>query len=135
MKNVDLGEPSSFLDPVYLGCTQGEFKTSKDIVYSYRNFSLISCTERMQEQKEENRIVANLWPLAMNLTSSVLASYSSVTSPNASRSPGILKASTRQGWTIRKPGACAIKVPTPTQRRVLNDGDGMLEYSQAQGDL
>ena len=36
MKDVDLGEPTSFLDHVYLGCTQRECKTSKDIVDNYR---------------------------------------------------------------------------------------------------
>ena len=37
MKHVDLGEPSSFLDHVYLGCTQRECKTSEDTVEKYRN--------------------------------------------------------------------------------------------------
>ena len=37
MKEVDLGEPTSFLDHVYLGCTQRECQTSKDIVDNYRN--------------------------------------------------------------------------------------------------
>ena len=32
MKDVDLGEPTSFLDHVYLGCTQRECQTSKDNV-------------------------------------------------------------------------------------------------------
>jgi len=31
-KEVDLGEPTSFLDHVYLGCTQRQCETSKDIV-------------------------------------------------------------------------------------------------------
>ena len=31
-KEVDLGEPTSFLDHVYLGCTQRQCQTSKDIV-------------------------------------------------------------------------------------------------------
>ena len=34
-KEVDLGEPTSFLDHVYLGCTH-RVKISKDIVDSYR---------------------------------------------------------------------------------------------------
>ena len=50
----------------------------------------------MQGQSEENRIVAKSRPTAMNLTSSVPASSSSVNSPNASKSPGVLKASSRQ---------------------------------------
>ena len=35
-KEVDLGEPTSFLDHVYLGCTQRPCETSKDIVDNYR---------------------------------------------------------------------------------------------------
>ena len=37
-KEVDLGEPTSFLDHVYLGCTQRQCQTSKDIVDNYANF-------------------------------------------------------------------------------------------------
>ena len=33
---VDLGEPTSFLDHVYLGCPQRQCETSKDIVDNYR---------------------------------------------------------------------------------------------------
>ena len=35
-KEVDLGEPTSFLDHVYLGCTERQCQTSKDIVDNYR---------------------------------------------------------------------------------------------------
>ena len=35
-KHVDLGEPTSFLDHVYLGCTQRQCEISKDIVDNYR---------------------------------------------------------------------------------------------------
>ena len=35
-KEVDLGEPTSFLDHVYLGCTQRKCEISKDIVEYYR---------------------------------------------------------------------------------------------------
>ena len=37
IKEVDLGEPTSFLDHVYLGCTQRQCQTSKDIVDNYLN--------------------------------------------------------------------------------------------------
>ena len=37
MKDVDLGEPTSFLDHVYLGCTQRECQTSKDVVDNYKS--------------------------------------------------------------------------------------------------
>ena len=36
-EDVDLGEPTTFFDQVYLGCTQRECQTSKDIVDKYRN--------------------------------------------------------------------------------------------------
>ena len=35
-KEVDLGEPTSFLDHVYLGCAQRQWGMSKDIVDNYR---------------------------------------------------------------------------------------------------
>ena len=35
-KEVDLGEPTSFLDLVYLGCTRRQCQVSKDIVDNYR---------------------------------------------------------------------------------------------------
>ena len=36
-KEVDLGEPTSFLDHVYLGCTQRQCEISKDIVDKLQN--------------------------------------------------------------------------------------------------
>ena len=39
MTDVDLGEPTSSLDHVSLGCTQRECETSKDIVEKYRDVS------------------------------------------------------------------------------------------------
>ena len=35
-KEVDVGEPTSFLHHVYLGCTQRPCEISKDIVDNYR---------------------------------------------------------------------------------------------------
>ena len=50
-KEVDLGEPTSFLDHVYLGCTQRQFEISRDFVDNYRTMfeSRISAgrTERL----------------------------------------------------------------------------------------
>ena len=37
MKDVDLGEPTSFLDHENLGCTQRECKISKDVVANHRD--------------------------------------------------------------------------------------------------
>ena len=36
MEDVDLGEPTSFLDHVYLGCTQRECQIREDIVNFHR---------------------------------------------------------------------------------------------------
>ena len=50
-KEVDLGEPTSFLDHVYLGCTQRQCEISKDIVDNHRTMfeSIISAgaTEKL----------------------------------------------------------------------------------------
>ena len=35
-KEVDLGEPTSFLEHVYIGCTQRQREISKDILDNYR---------------------------------------------------------------------------------------------------
>ena len=47
-KEVDLGEPTSFLDHIYLGCTQRQCEISKDIVDNYRTMfeSRISAGEQ-----------------------------------------------------------------------------------------
>ena len=37
LKDVDLGEPTSVLDHVYLGCTQRECQISNNIVANYRD--------------------------------------------------------------------------------------------------
>ena len=37
MKEVDLGDPTSSLDHVYLGCTGRECETSRNVVDNYRN--------------------------------------------------------------------------------------------------
>ena len=55
LKQVDLGEPTSSLDHVYLGCTQRECETSEDIVDNHRTMfeSRISAgaTENYQSWK------------------------------------------------------------------------------------
>ena len=68
-----------------------------------QNFRLTSCTKtmakRMQEQEGDNRIVAESKPTTMNLAFSVSTSSSTVNSPIASKSPGILKAPCRTDWS------------------------------------
>ena len=39
MKEVDLDEPTSFLDHVYLGCTQHDCKPNEDIIQQYNEMS------------------------------------------------------------------------------------------------
>ena len=43
-KEVDLGEPTSFVDHVYLGCTQRQCEISKDTVDNYRT---MLCSENL----------------------------------------------------------------------------------------
>ena len=50
MKNVDLEEPTSFLDHVYLGCTQRECTMRNDIATSYRDM----CEARISAGAKEN---------------------------------------------------------------------------------
>ena len=57
MKDVDLGGPTSFLDHVYLGCTQRECQTSKDIVDNYRNMFE---SESLQERQKSCPVQGNL---------------------------------------------------------------------------
>ena len=57
-----------------------------------KNFSLISCStmaKRIQEQKEEERVVSKSRLAAMNLSSSFATGSSSASSPIASKSPGM----------------------------------------------
>ena len=103
-----------------------------------QNFSVTSCTKtmvkRMQEQKEDNRIVAKSKPMAMNLAVTVSTSSSSVNSPIASKSPGILKASSRQIGCPGKPGASANQ---SSNRDVASSSQGWLRDAQlfiSQGD-
>ena len=54
-QEVDLGEPTSFLDHVYLGCTQRQCQVSKDIVDNYRTMfkSRISAGEQKKSHSLE----------------------------------------------------------------------------------
>ena len=61
-KEVDLGEPTSFLDHVYLGCTQRQSHTSKDIVDKYRTMieSRIS-VERVEKLPFSQNLRISSW--------------------------------------------------------------------------
>ena len=58
--------------------------------------------KRVQEQKEEERIVANSQSTAVNLSSTVPASSSSAQDPDASRGPGELIASGKSESRVRR---------------------------------
>ena len=61
MKEVDLGDPTSFFDHVYLGCTQRECQISKDSADNYRSMfeSRISvrATKNYQQQKPRGNLM------------------------------------------------------------------------------
>ena len=60
-KEVDLGEPTSFLDHVYLECTQRQNEKSKDIVDNYRTMFESRISARSTEK----------WPCSENLSFSL----------------------------------------------------------------
>ena len=57
MKEVDLGEPTSFLDHVFVGCSQRECETSKEIVDNYK---MCSSPESPQQQQKNYLARGNL---------------------------------------------------------------------------
>ena len=56
MKDLDLGEPTYFLDRVYLGCTQRECQMSKDIVDNYKNMFESRIFDGAVEKLPETRV-------------------------------------------------------------------------------
>ena len=54
MQDVDLGEPTSFLDHVNLGCTQRERQISNDIVANYRDIFFIEPFEEERKLTMKN---------------------------------------------------------------------------------
>ena len=50
MKRVDLDEPTSFLDQVFLGCTQRECKPNEGIVVQYKNTDFVSYHWRINKK-------------------------------------------------------------------------------------
>ena len=66
-KEVDLGEPTSFLDHVYLGCTQRKCEISKDIVDNYRTMfeSRISCGGGLEKLPSLQNLRISSWSCDM----------------------------------------------------------------------
>ena len=52
-REVDLGEPTSFFDHVYLGCTQRQREISKDIVDDYKSVFASGISAGAMEQLPE----------------------------------------------------------------------------------
>ena len=74
-------------------------------------------------------------PKVMNLTSSVATSSSSVDSPIASRSPRILKVSSRQAGLSGRPDASANKNSNPDAASSSQGWQRDANCSSAQGNL
>ena len=65
-KEVDLGEPTSFLDHVYLVCTQGQCEISKDIVDTYRTmFETRIPAERTEKLPYSENLRISSWSYDM----------------------------------------------------------------------
>ena len=65
-KEVDLGEPTSFLDHVYLGCTQRQCQISKEIVDNYRTmFQSRISAERVDKLPFRQNLHISSWSYDM----------------------------------------------------------------------
>ena len=65
-KEVDLGESTSFLDHVYLGCTQRQCEISKDIVDNYRTmFESRISAERVEKLPFTQNLCISSWSYDM----------------------------------------------------------------------
>ena len=65
-KEVDLGEPTSFLDRIYLGCTQRQCEISKDIVDNYRTmFDSRISAERVEKLPFSQNLRISSWSYDM----------------------------------------------------------------------
>ena len=65
-KEVDLGEPTSFLDHVYLGCTQRQCEISKDFVDNYRTmFESRISAERVEKLPVPQNLRISSWSYDM----------------------------------------------------------------------
>ena len=65
-KEVDLGEPTSFLDHAYLGCTQRQCEVSKDIVDNYRTmFESRISAGRVEKLPFPQNLCISSWSLVM----------------------------------------------------------------------
>ena len=60
MKDVDLGEPTSFLDHVDLGCTQRECQISNDIVENSKSMSESRISAGAMENDQKLKLQGNL---------------------------------------------------------------------------
>ena len=101
-----------------------------------KNFSLISCitmAKRIQEQKEEERVVSKSRPAVINMSSYLMSSSSSAaSSPISSKSPGTSGASGRPGRGMNI-AASSFNAASPSQAKLKDAYFGGLKEKQ-QGD-
>ena len=65
-KEVDLGEPTSFFDHVYLGCTQRQCEKGEDIVDNYRTmFESRISVERTEKLPYSENLRISSWSYDM----------------------------------------------------------------------
>ena len=64
-KEVDLGEPTSLLDHVYLGCTQRQCEISKDIVDKYRTMNPEFPQEQLKKLPCSENLCISSWSYDM----------------------------------------------------------------------
>ena len=64
-KEVDLGEPTSFLDHVYLGCTQRQCEISKDVFDNYRNMFESRISAGATEKQCSGNLCISSWSYDM----------------------------------------------------------------------
>ena len=62
MKAVDLGEPTTFLDHVYLGCTERECQIREDIVDNYKILFESRISAGAMEKYQKRKPQGNLMP-------------------------------------------------------------------------
>ena len=98
-KEVDLGDPTSFFDHVYLGCTQRQCKISNDIVDKYRTMfdSRISAGGTEKLPFPQNLSISSgrvIWRVMQRNVWSDIVSWSTRRRNNSTRYPLLVSMTT-----------------------------------------
>ena len=79
-KEVGLGEPTSFLDHVYLGCTQRQCQISKDIVDNYRTmFESRVSAGRVEKLPCSENLRISSWSYDQEIANADMQRHTSIT--------------------------------------------------------